>query len=330
MKNNKETDKQTHWTSYWEKGILNSCGYDTEFGNYQGSILQFWNGKIQSLDSLSLLDLCTGNGGLISLLLDNKDITDAEKIVGVDIAGINPKWIESFPSTIREKVEFIPNINIANLPIKDNTFDIITSQFGLEYSDLSESLKEASRVLKPGGKIYSVVHNSDSIIVKNSHEEITHINWLLSNKGIRDSSGKLLKFMAMLKNPHNVKKVSNNETANIIRAEFNSQVEEAKVIASKSKCPDIIFECLDCIMLSFNTAKSSGIKEGKEILENLWEELRHNRKRLENLLLAAKTESELNELIKICNDSKLEKEELITLQEKGQVLAWGLTLKKHK
>lgn len=328
VKSDKISNGQSHWTSYWEKGVLNSCAYDSQTGNYQGTILDFWNQKIPEGKELSLLDLCTGNGALLSLLLSTKGATSFVRLVGVDLAGIEPKWVKQLESDIQKKIDFLPNISISNLPLDNETFDVVTSQFGIEYSDIAQSVSDAARVLKTGGSLIAVIHNTNSIIVKNSKEEIKHIDWLLSNNGLKEISGKLLKFMAMLKNPQNVTKVTHDPIANEVRAEFNEKVEEAKKTANISDCPDIIYECLECIMLSFNTARNSGIKAGKNIQEQLWKELAYNKMRLENLMSAAKSEADLNNLFELFNENNLVKEDLYTIRENERDIAWGLVLKK--
>ncbi len=98
-----------------------------------------------------LIDVACGTGDIGKLYLDN---TDKENF----ITCVDPN--EGMIAKGKEKLKKYNNINwvissAENLPLKENSFDFYTISFGLRNTkDLSKSLSEAHRVLKPGGRFF--------------------------------------------------------------------------------------------------------------------------------------------------------------------------------
>ena len=109
-----------------------------------------------------LIDVACGTGDLGKLFLDLTN--DNENISCVDP---NERMIEKG----KNKLQKYKNINwiigsAENLPVKDNSFDYYTISFGLRNTkNLERSIKEAYRVLKPGGRYmcleFSKIQNSN-------------------------------------------------------------------------------------------------------------------------------------------------------------------------
>jgi ubiquinone/menaquinone biosynthesis methyltransferase len=94
------------------------------------------------------VDLCCGSGDLTKLLA--KEVGTQGKVYGVDFS---PQQMaigqEKFPLPQIEWVE----ADVLDLPFPDNTFDAATMGYGLRnVVDISRSLQEIYRVLKPGAK----------------------------------------------------------------------------------------------------------------------------------------------------------------------------------
>lgn len=162
------------WSLYWQGSHQESCIANKGFED-QKILSDIWHELALSIDpNCTILDLATGNGSVPNSLLK---FSEKFKITGVDYANINPKkYIEK--NSLLDLVDFIPNIDITTLPFVDNQFDIITSQFGLEYSMLDISIHEFVRVLKPKGKFFFVMHHTKSEIVAPAHNKIKEFNFL--------------------------------------------------------------------------------------------------------------------------------------------------------
>ena len=109
-----------------------------------------------------LIDVACGTGDIGKLYLDN---TDKKNF----ITCVDPN--EGMIAKGKEKLKKYNNINwvissAENLPLKENSFDFYTISFGLRNTkNIDKSIKEAFRVLKPGGKFlcleFSKVQNEN-------------------------------------------------------------------------------------------------------------------------------------------------------------------------
>ena len=129
--------------------------------------------KIKEGDTV--LDLGCGTG--FDCFLASKKVGEQGKVIGLDMteemikrAKINAK------NHGAKNVKFVLG-DIENLPIKDNSIDIIISNCVINLTpDKAESFKEAYRVLKTGGRIYL----SDIVLLGELTEEQKNDKDLLS------------------------------------------------------------------------------------------------------------------------------------------------------
>ena len=108
----------------------------------------------------SLIDVASGTGDIANLFAKRVNYSS-------EISCIEPN-LEMYKSG-KENLKLINNIkwfkaSAEKLPFKDNTFDFYTISFGIRnVSDIDLTLKEAFRVLKPGGRFmcleFSKVNN---------------------------------------------------------------------------------------------------------------------------------------------------------------------------
>lgn len=92
----------------------------------------------------NLLDIGCGTGFLIDILSKEKEA----KFTGLDLS---PEMIKQAQSKNIKNARFVEGRS-DEIPFNDDTFDIITcSQSFHHYPDTDKAMKEALRVLKPGG-----------------------------------------------------------------------------------------------------------------------------------------------------------------------------------
>jgi SAM-dependent methyltransferase len=207
----------------------------------QGADLSLGCGNPVALASLkegeTVLDLGSG-GGLDCFLAANK-VGEKGKVIGVDMT---PEMLDkaraNAQKTKHKNVEFRLG-EIENLPVADNTVDIVISNCVINLSpDKKRVFKEAFRVLKPGGRIMI----SDIVLLKQLPEIIkksvkAYIGCLsgaiLKNKyieAIKEAGFQQVKILGETHFP--VKYMANDPNAKTIMADAKIPVESVKGIAA--------------------------------------------------------------------------------------------------
>ena len=116
-----------------------------------------------------LVDVACGTGDIAKLFLKNVN-------KNAEITCVDPN--QGMLNKGKEKLRNFKNLNwvaasAEKLPFKDNTFEFYTISFGLRNTkNLNETLKEAFRILKPGGRFlcleFSKIQNTNlNFIYKN-------------------------------------------------------------------------------------------------------------------------------------------------------------------
>ena len=159
---------KTHWTAYWQTGALTSLPMDFK-ANYDGELEKYWQSVLlkSTIEPLTVLDVCTGNGAIALLLQELADKLDVKiEVTAIDASDIDPSNIlKSHP----DKAEYIPLINfIGNCLVEDMSatieqkFDLIVSQYGIEYCDTDLAARNVTQLLKPDGNLVFVAHSPDT------------------------------------------------------------------------------------------------------------------------------------------------------------------------
>jgi len=170
-----QANSPTHWSDYWAGGSLTSLPQDFST-NYDAEIGAFWKSVFQALPGKAcVLDLCTGNGAIALLAAEHADHHGLDlEVTAVDAADINPEVVaRKFPAKaeLLDRISFIGNRRVEELDLPDSGFDLVSSQYGIEYCDWPEAAAQVARMLKPGGRFVLVCHASSSDILKYMEDE---------------------------------------------------------------------------------------------------------------------------------------------------------------
>nr|QQZ51449.1 class I SAM-dependent methyltransferase [Phenylobacterium glaciei] len=102
-------------------------------------------------------DLATGGGQAAAWLLAAHP---GLLVTGADFADLPAERPEA------PGVTFVSGAPLEKLPFADNAFDGLISQFGFEYGERTASVREAARILAPGGHGLFLSHHDQSAITQ--------------------------------------------------------------------------------------------------------------------------------------------------------------------
>ena len=156
------------WDSYWAYGRLTSLPHEFS-GNYTGPVAEYWTKQFAGLENgARVLDLCAGNGAVALLAIEwarQQDLTI--EVHAVDASRIDPAAAaRAFPGQqdLLSAIHFHPGQPVENLDFQSASFDLLTSQYGIEYCEWPKAAAEVVRVLRPGGHFVMLCHSTSSDI----------------------------------------------------------------------------------------------------------------------------------------------------------------------
>ena len=177
--------KQDHWSSYWAEGYLTSLPEDFRI-NYDGELRQWWDEVFSRLPAnAAVLDLCTGNGAVALLAAEygyrnnRRYFVSAIDASRIDLDGVLRRYNNADLEKYYSKITFMGGRSVENPGLRSCSYDLITSQYGVEYTDWQQSALEIERMLKPGGLFSFVSHAADSdmaIFMKKESREYDGLN----------------------------------------------------------------------------------------------------------------------------------------------------------
>lgn len=167
------------WETYWQG--TGDAGAYTSGGVSHPAILGFWDEFFrtvrQDYGAPRIVDIASGNGAVVERALaalggEQADFTS----VDVSAAAI---------ANIRSRFPQVHGIvaDARSIPLDTNGFDVVTSQFGVEYAGM-EAIEEAARLVKAQGRISLLLHSQASSIHKECEDSLGAIVRLKESKFI--------------------------------------------------------------------------------------------------------------------------------------------------
>jgi ubiquinone/menaquinone biosynthesis C-methylase UbiE len=157
------------WETFYRGGLVATCPTSAD-GGYDLEVRDAWVAFFSTLaDGARILDVGTGNGAVAMIAAETAMETGRHwEIHGTDLAQINP--MRDVPDAARRLagITFHPGVPTERLPFEAESFDAVSGQYALEYTDTAAAFAEIHRVMKPGGNAQFIVHHADSMLVKSA------------------------------------------------------------------------------------------------------------------------------------------------------------------
>jgi ubiquinone/menaquinone biosynthesis C-methylase UbiE len=158
------------WNTYWH-GTGDIGAYSSGGVNHP-AILAFWDeffqGVKQDYSRPRIIDIASGNGAVVkrAMAVFGDQSFDFTCLDVSDAAMTN----------IREQFPLVQGLvtDARNIPLDSGSFDIATSQFGVEYAGL-EAITETARLLASGGRLALLLHNQTGSIHRECVESLDAI-----------------------------------------------------------------------------------------------------------------------------------------------------------
>jgi SAM-dependent methyltransferase len=167
------------WDTFWE-GTQDGDSYASG-GARHPAVMAFWNRSLPSLLASSkqprVLDIATGSGAVVESLFEHAGDPPPE-ITCVDIS-------RSAIDAVRERFPTVAGVvaDARAIPLASSSYDIVTSQFGVEYAG-PHALDEAARLLAPGGELAMLVHIRPGLIFEECSESLRAVRRMQKAKFI--------------------------------------------------------------------------------------------------------------------------------------------------
>lgn len=237
------------WDQYWQSARLAACDGAEGF-NYRESIQSAWRRFLSPQgDNRMLVDIATGNGAVPLLARDIAAENDWRwRIVGVDNASIDPPTFLKDAGIDTSGIEFLGNTRAEDLPIADDSVDIVTSQYGLEYTDMSLVVREIARVQKPGSVFQFVMHATESGIVRSAGAEINNCDFLLNEAKLFAAADEFFRAVGEVERGGKSPTQSQHERCMKAKAEFEKGLRQAGDWAANIRKPEVFHYVINTIM----------------------------------------------------------------------------------
>lgn len=312
------------WSAYWQQGALHSL--PTSFpDNYEGEIREFWAGMLAGLDARHrMLDIGTGNGALPRLALDLRG-HDSPQVDAIDAAHVAPDWHSALPASTRGRIRFHGHVHAEQLPFPDGHFDLVTSQYGFEYTDTAATAAEAWRVLREGGRLGLVMHHAGSRLHLVAAAEAEGAAVVSGPAGFLQRAMDLIPWLAMAARGE-VQQLRATPAAGKAREDFNAAAAALGARIETGQDSGLLADVREYVFRLVQALQGGRVDESaaRAHLASYMDTVAHAQVRSAELCRHALTEDGMQRLHATLADAGFSDLRASTLRHDGMLMGWGL------
>lgn len=259
------------WEHLWKTSRVASCVPHNPATEQQ--INGHWHALFAALpDESRVLDIATGNGVVLRQAAAAAEAANKQfTLVGIDAADIDPLRFAPGGFGSRVSVRFIGGIDAASLPFDNASFDVVVSQYGLEYAQLDAAFSEVERVLCAGGWLHWLAHSDESEVVLQNSVHRRQVELLLARNGPLES-------MELL-----VSRVRQGKSLKIPMSRVGRALQKAEEFCRHNPPASIVVEVCAGLADTANRWQAYDPRDLQTMLENSRRELIEHRQRIMDL-----------------------------------------------
>ncbi|MGH8496443.1 MAG: class I SAM-dependent methyltransferase [Gammaproteobacteria bacterium] len=323
------------WDMYWAHGFVTSCALAFS-ANYEGRMRGIWEEFFEALEpGARILDICTGNGAIAVIANQVSRAHDkAFEIHGIDSARIDPAATLKGDRTLLEGIHFHAGMPAERTSFGDDSFDAVTGQYALEYTDVPKAISEIARVLRAGGRCLFVMHHADSVVLETGREELRHARLLFEETALFERGRDLMRRMAVAATPAGRQALAQDADAEDKRQRLNAAAADVSAAIGRSAHPEMLRGALGALGRAWQAARDSGLEPALAMLDQAEREIRANEERLRDLLRAASDAARIEQILAHMHDGGLETQPATALHhedtpESRRLVGWVVRAQKE-
>ena len=309
------------WSLFWRQG------HSTTFGDYfkqgyTGAVDDWWQAKLAAMPSEPVvLEVGCGNCSLLPAMVKSGV---KGTYIGVDLAIIRLSAVseQGLPES-GIKVILHSETPAEEVPEPDDSIGLITSVFGIEYSDFDKSLPEVLRLLEPGGQFCALMHHADSVVTSMSRRAISEYNEADLN-GVIDALGII---SAERDNTPSLADLGSNPRAEEGRKTINRMADKYLTNTDIKTANATMFEFMTDALKFFKMMGTPG-QDRRLFISSLAEEHKASHERFKQMVSVAFDDSAIESLKSKLAELGFNQTIVSVIYSKDDILAWGLSTQK--
>ncbi|MEM7016494.1 MAG: class I SAM-dependent methyltransferase [Pseudomonadota bacterium] len=161
------TNTEKNWSDYWRSEGISGEVFVNKDGEKHPVLTTYWQDQFADLPAQAkILDLACGAGSIYAHLAEEHGYVLHAADISAEALDLLQKRMPGTETTL---------CPAQNTPFEDAMFNMVVSQFGLEYAGL-EAFSEAARLVSPNGKLVALCHYQDGYIDANNRAQLAGAN----------------------------------------------------------------------------------------------------------------------------------------------------------
>ena len=151
------------WADYWQHDGDSGEVFVNSKGERHPGLAKFWNTVFEGTPAdAAVVDLASGAGSIFAHLTEGHGL----QLFAADIA-------EEALASLSNRIPGVTTMvcSAGAVPYDDGRFDLVVSQFGIEYAGI-DAFTEAARLVAPRGRLVALCHVEDGYIDSNNRAQL--------------------------------------------------------------------------------------------------------------------------------------------------------------